>query len=131
MTSFSNSNSSNRAAFLFVQTPFDAATKQSVMGRALPSFLVSRNINQKGLMNALLSNKSSRSQSASSYTGRCHSIREAMQHRALQICFLAYTSFKSNVLKLHTAQKVCSVNTVLFLGVLSSPWFTYIYSIIL
>jgi len=29
----------------------------------------------------------------------------------------------SNVLKLHTAQKVYSVNKGLFLGVLSSPWF--------
>ena len=64
----------------------------------------------------------------SSYTGRCHSIREAIQHHTLQICFLAYTnlfSIKSNVLKLDTAQKVYSVNKGLFLGVFSLPCFTY------
>ena len=37
LTSFLNSNSSNRAVFLFVQMPFDAA-KQIVMGRVLLSF---------------------------------------------------------------------------------------------
>ena len=41
---------------------------------------------------------------------------------------MAYTnlfSIKSNVFKLDAAQKVYSVNKGLFLGVLSSPWFTY------
>jgi len=33
-----------------------------------------------------------------------------------------FISIKSNVLKLHRAQKVYSVNKGLFLGVLSSPW---------
>jgi len=71
----------------------------------------------------LFSNRSSLSQSASSYTGRCHSIRGATQYHVLQICFLAYTSLfsiKSHVLKLDTAQKVYSVNKGLFLGVFSS-----------
>ena len=36
-----------------------------------------------------------------------------------------FVSIKSNVLKLDTAQKVYSVNKRLFLGVFSSPWFTY------
>jgi len=39
LTSFSNSNSSNRAVLLFVQMPFDAA-RQSVLGRVLTSFAV-------------------------------------------------------------------------------------------
>jgi len=57
-------------------------------------------------------------------------IQEAIQHRALRICLLAYTSLfsiKSNVLKLGTAQKVYSVNKGLFLDVFSSPWFTCIH----
>ena len=37
LTSFSNSNSPNRAVFLFVQIPFDAA-KQSALGRVLTGF---------------------------------------------------------------------------------------------
>ena len=37
LTLFSNGNSSNRAVFLFVRTPLDAA-KQSVLGCAPPSF---------------------------------------------------------------------------------------------
>jgi len=38
LTTFSNSNSSNHAMFLFVLTSFDVA-KQSVMGRVLPNFV--------------------------------------------------------------------------------------------
>ena len=61
------------------------------------------------ILPTLFLNTNSLSQSASSCTGRCHSIREAIQHCMLQICFLAYTSLfsiKSSVLQLNTAQKV-------------------------
>jgi len=73
-------------------------------------------------------NRNSLSQSASSCTGRCHSIQEAIQHWTLQICFLVYTSLfsiKSYVLELDTAQKVYFVNKGLFLGVFSASWFAY------
>ena len=82
----------------FVQMPFDVA-KQSVLGCALPSFA--------GVVTcSCLCDISSGTALASllrAYTGRCHSVRETIQHHALKICFLAYTSLfsiKSNVLKL-------------------------------
>ena len=46
------SNSPNRAVFLFVQRPFDAA-KQSVLGRALPG-LLAWDIKEQGLLNAFV-----------------------------------------------------------------------------
>ena len=125
-TSFLNSNSSNWAMFLFVQTPFNAANNQ-YWGVHYQVLLV-WDRNEQGcckcihvavfaIFPTLLSNRHSLSQSASSYTGRCHSIREAIQQCALQIYFLAYTSLfsiKSNILKL---QKVYSLSKGLFLGV--------------
>ena len=80
LTSFSNSNSSNGAVLLFVQTPFDAA-KQSVLRLALTSFV---GVGQRfveyihvavfAIFPTSFSNRNCLSQSASSYPGRCHSI---------------------------------------------------------
>jgi len=85
--------------FLYLQTPFDAAKQLVIMGRTLLSFA---GVGYKGarfvecihlaviaIFPALFLNNSSCSQSAFSYTGKCHSTREVTQHRALQICFLA------------------------------------------
>ena len=94
LISFSNSNSSNRAVFVFVQTPFDAA-KQSILGRALPSLLVwdrkrtrfveCIHVALLAIFLTLFSNRNSFGQSASSCTRRCHSIREAIQHHVSHV----------------------------------------------
>ena len=94
MTQFSNSNSPSQV----VQTPFDAA-KRSVL-RACATRFCWCEIETDGLLNAfmqlslryltLFPNKSNLSQCAS-YTDRCHSIREAIQHCALQICCLLFS----------------------------------------
>ena len=126
--------------FLFVQTPFDAV-KQSHWGVCYEALLV-QDRNEQGLLNAFMqlslryfrlyfqTGTALASLLLPIYPGRCHSIRETIQHCVLQICFLACTSLfsiKSNVLKLDTAQKVYSVNKGLFLGVFSLPWFACIH----
>ena len=135
----------HQAVFHFVQMPFDVA-KPSVLGCALPSFahrlLYWCRIETNECIHVAVFVIYIYIYIYFQRTGGAlpcpvcfflhwqmlYSIKEAIQHCTLQICFLAYTSLfsiKSNVLKLDTVQKVYSVNKGLFLGVFSSLWFVY------
>ena len=103
MTLVLSINSPNRAMVLFVQMPFNAA-KRSVLGCALQveqSWIEgARFVMVKDIYVTAMRYFSNSFGQPASCTGRCHSIREAIQHRVLQICFLAYTNHTSGKIKL-------------------------------
>ena len=122
--------------FLFVLMPFDAAI-QSVVRACAARVCWGESTREQGLLNAFMWLSLQHFQlhfwTAALASLPLFALAVAISYKkpyniTIQFTFLAYTSLfsiKSNVLKLNTVQKVYSVNKILFLGMVSSPWFAY------